>query len=56
MIIHIIDVAGLDDATVLAFYAAIAHIWATTHAEPTTLDSGQPGVRLRMYADLDTSS
>ncbi|MFG2455472.1 DUF6207 family protein [Streptomyces sp. NPDC048523] len=32
--------------------AAIARIRATTPAEPTTLDAGQPGVRLRMYADL----
>ncbi|MDT0485262.1 DUF6207 family protein [Streptomyces doebereineriae] len=48
----VIDVAGLDDATVLAFHAAIARIWATTAAEPTTRDAGQPGVRLRMYADL----
>ncbi|MFI9773027.1 DUF6207 family protein [Streptomyces sp. NPDC052415] len=52
MIVHIIDVTGLDDATVLAFHAAIAHIWATTPAEPTTRDAGQPGVRLRMHADL----
>ncbi|MER7576697.1 DUF6207 family protein [Streptomyces sp. NPDC126514] len=27
-------------------------IWATTPADPTTRDAGQPGVRLRMYADL----
>ncbi|MFF1657754.1 DUF6207 family protein [Streptomyces sp. NPDC058255] len=44
--------AGFDDDTVLAFHAAIARIWATTPAEPTTRDAGQPGVRLRMYADL----
>ncbi|MEU0946899.1 DUF6207 family protein [Streptomyces canus] len=48
----VIDVAGCDDDTVLAFHAAIARIWATTPAEPTTRDAGQPGVRLRMYADL----
>lgn len=48
----VIDVAGLDDDTVLAFHATIARIWATTPAEPTTRDAGQPGVRLRMYADL----
>ncbi|MEU0032163.1 DUF6207 family protein [Streptomyces sp. NPDC006335] len=48
----VIDVAGLDDDTVLAFHAAIARIWTTTPAEPTTRDGGQPGVRLRMYADL----
>ncbi|MGX1238984.1 hypothetical protein RKD46_000088 [Streptomyces pseudovenezuelae] len=48
----VIDVAGCDDATVLAFQAAIARIWATAPAERTTRDAGQPGVRLRMYADL----
>lgn len=48
----VIDVAGLDDDTVLAFQAAIARVWATTAAEHTTRDAGQPGVRLRLYADL----
>ncbi|MEU6258609.1 DUF6207 family protein [Streptomyces sp. NPDC047043] len=48
----VIDVAGCDDATVLAFQAAIARMWGTSPAECTTRDVGQPGVRLRMYADL----
>ncbi|MCL7429173.1 DUF6207 family protein [Streptomyces sp. YS415] len=26
--------------------------WAATPADPATRDAGQPGVRLRMYADL----
>ncbi|MGP4088622.1 DUF6207 family protein [Streptomyces sp. KR55] len=48
----VIDVAGFDDATVLAFQAAIARIWGTSSVERTTRDAGQPGVRLRMYTDL----
>ncbi|MEU3491179.1 DUF6207 family protein [Streptomyces massasporeus] len=48
----VIDVAGFDDDTVLAFQAAIARIWGTSIAERTTWDAGQPGVRLRMYTDF----
>jgi hypothetical protein len=48
----VIDVAGFDDDTVFAFQAAIARTWGTAPAERTTRDAGQPGVRLRMYADL----
>ncbi|MFE1986736.1 DUF6207 family protein [Streptomyces mirabilis] len=48
----VIDVAGFDDDTVLAFQAAIARTWGTSTAERTTRDAGQPGVRLRMYTDL----
>lgn len=48
----LVVVAGCDDATVFAFQAAIAQIWATSTAERTTRDAGQPGVRLRMYTDL----
>ncbi|MFJ9893664.1 DUF6207 family protein [Streptomyces sp. NPDC091280] len=48
----VIDVAGSDDATVLAFQTAIARTWGTSTAERTTRDPGQPGVRLRMYTDL----
>ncbi|WP_234491015.1 DUF6207 family protein [Streptomyces sp. MBT33] len=48
----VIDVAGFDDETVFAFQAAIARIWGTSPAERSTRDVGQPGVRLRMYADL----
>ncbi|MFI6663179.1 DUF6207 family protein [Streptomyces sp. NPDC050523] len=48
----VIDVAGFDDDTVLAFQAAIARTWGTSTAERTTRDPGQPGVRLRMYTDL----
>ncbi|MFC9848679.1 DUF6207 family protein [Streptomyces sp. NPDC060223] len=47
----VIDVAGLDDDTVIAFQNAIAQMWAST-ADRTTRDVGQPGVRLRMYTDL----
>ncbi|BAC67910.1 hypothetical protein Save01_05655 [Streptomyces avermitilis] len=48
----VIDVAGMDDETVLAFQNAIAQTWATSTADRTTQDPGQPGVRLRLYADL----
>ncbi|MFE7958635.1 DUF6207 family protein [Streptomyces sp. NPDC057413] len=48
----VIDVAGCDDATVFAFQTAIARLWATSTAERTTRDAGQPGVRLRIYTDL----
>jgi len=48
----VIDVAGLDDATVFAFQAAITRVWGTSPAERTTRDVGQPGVRLRLYTDL----
>nr|WP_229841662.1 DUF6207 family protein [Streptomyces brasiliensis] len=48
----VIDVAGFDDDTVLAFQAAIARTWGTATAERTTRDPGQPGVRLRMYTDM----
>ncbi|TVZ90522.1 DUF6207 family protein [Streptomyces sp. BK340] len=48
----VIDVAGFDDDTVLAFQASIARTWGTATAERTTRDPGQPGVRLRMYTDL----
>ncbi len=48
----VVDVAGLDDDTVLAFQAAIARTWGTATADRTTRDVGQPGVRLRLYVDL----
>ncbi|MFD8046450.1 DUF6207 family protein [Streptomyces sp. Tu102] len=48
----VIDVAGLDDDTVLAFQTAIARMWATAVDERTTRDAGQPCVRLRLYTDL----
>jgi hypothetical protein len=48
----VIEVAGLDDDTVFAFQDAIAQTWATAISEDTFRDPGQPGVRLRLYADL----
>jgi hypothetical protein len=48
----VIEVAGLDDDTVFAFQKAIARTWATAISESTFRDPGQPGVRLRLYADL----
>jgi hypothetical protein len=48
----VIDVAGLDDETVLAFQRVIAGAWATATSKSTFRDPGQPGIRLRLYADL----
>ncbi|WP_030595330.1 DUF6207 family protein [Streptomyces anulatus] len=48
----VIDVAGVDDATVFAIQAVLAARWATAAADRTTRDVGQPGVRLRCYLDL----
>lgn len=48
----VIDVASLDEETVLTFQTAIARRWATSTADCITRDVGQPGVRLRIYTDL----
>lgn len=48
----VIDVAGADEATVMAFQDAVARTWGTAAAERTTRDPGQPGVRIRLYTDL----
>ncbi|QIY93058.1 DUF6207 family protein [Streptomyces sp. S1D4-11] len=48
----VIDVAAMDDATVFAVQTAIARMWAASPADTTHQDPGQPGVRLRLYADL----
>jgi hypothetical protein len=48
----VIDLAGLDDDTALAFHTSIARIWPTAPAVRTTRDAGEPGARLRMDADL----
>jgi hypothetical protein len=48
----VIEVAGLNDDTVFALQKAIAQTWATAISENTFRDPGQPGVRLRLYADL----
>ncbi|MFD7480759.1 DUF6207 family protein [Streptomyces sp. NPDC059837] len=48
----VVDVAAADDATALAFQQLLADRWATSTAERTTHDVGQPGVRLRCYLDL----
>ncbi|WTO41184.1 DUF6207 family protein [Streptomyces achromogenes] len=45
-------VVAAGDATALAFQQMLAGRWATTTAEHTTRDPGQPGVRLRCYLDL----
>ena len=42
-----------DDATALAFQQLLADRWATSPAQHTTRDAGQPGVRLSCYLDLN---
>lgn len=49
----VVDVAAADDATVLAFQQQLADRWATSPAQHTTRDAGEPGVRLRCYLDLN---
>ncbi|MEV5842248.1 DUF6207 family protein [Streptomyces sp. NPDC051985] len=48
----VVDVAAADDATALAFQQLLADRWATSLAQHTTRDAGEPGVRLRCYLDL----
>jgi hypothetical protein len=48
----VVDVAAADDATALKFQEALAGMWATSTAQRTTRDAGQPGVRLRCNLDL----
>ncbi|MEH0420527.1 DUF6207 family protein [Streptomyces sp. B21-083] len=48
----VVDVAGADDETVFAVQAALAARWATSPADRTTRDVGEPGVRLRCYLDV----
>jgi hypothetical protein len=48
----VVDVAAADDATALALQQLLADRWATSPAQHTTRDAGEPGVRLRCYLDL----
>ncbi|MFE7763010.1 MULTISPECIES: DUF6207 family protein [Streptomyces] len=48
----VIDVAGVDEASVMAFRDAVVRTWATAPAEHVTREPGQPGVRIRLYTDL----
>ncbi|MFD5341459.1 DUF6207 family protein [Streptomyces hawaiiensis] len=48
----VVDVAAADDDTALAFQQLLADRWATSLAQHTTRDAGEPGVRLRCYLDL----
>lgn len=48
----VVDVAAADDETALAFQQQLADRWATSPAQHTTRDAGEPGVRLRCYLDL----
>ncbi|MGW7261498.1 DUF6207 family protein [Streptomyces sp. NPDC054834] len=48
----VVDVAAAGDATALVFQQLLADRWATSPAQLTTRDAGEPGVRLRCYLDL----
>nr|WP_224755606.1 DUF6207 family protein [Streptomyces chumphonensis] len=48
----VVDVAPADDATDLAFQPLLADRWATTRADHTTRNAGDPGVRVGCYLDL----
>jgi hypothetical protein len=48
----LLDVAGADEATVMAFQDAVARTWATAPAGQVTREPGRPGVRIRLYTDL----
>jgi competence protein CoiA len=50
--LFVVDVAPAADATAQALQQLLADRWATTTAEQTPRDAGQPGVRLRCYLDL----
>ncbi|MDQ1042006.1 hypothetical protein QFZ76_000242 [Streptomyces sp. V4I2] len=52
----VIDVAARDDEIVFAFRDVIAQMWATSTDDRTTRDPGRPGVRLRLYTDLQQVS
>jgi hypothetical protein len=48
----VVDVAGADEASVMAFRDAVVRTWATAPAEHVTREPGRPGVRIRLYTDL----
>uniref|UniRef100_UPI003F490E80 DUF6207 family protein n=1 Tax=Streptomyces achromogenes TaxID=67255 RepID=UPI003F490E80 len=48
----VVDIAAADEATAFAFQRMLSGRWATSTAQRTTRDPGQPGVRLRCYLDL----
>ncbi|MGW6216754.1 DUF6207 family protein [Streptomyces sp. NPDC055109] len=48
----VVEIAAADDATALAIQQLLAERCATAHADRTTRDPGEPGIRLRFFADL----
>ncbi|MER5658406.1 DUF6207 family protein [Streptomyces sp. NPDC060011] len=48
----VVEIAAADDATALAIQQLLAECCATAHADRTTRDPGEPGIRLRFFADL----
>ncbi|MFE9360921.1 DUF6207 family protein [Streptomyces olivaceoviridis] len=48
----VVDVAVTDDVTALAFQQLLADRWATSPAQHTRRDVGEPRVRLCCYLDL----
>ncbi|MEV5796024.1 DUF6207 family protein [Streptomyces sp. NPDC052192] len=48
----VVAIAAADDATALAIEQLLAECCTTAHADRTTRDPGEPGIRLRFFADL----
>ncbi|MER7694932.1 DUF6207 family protein [Streptomyces sp. NPDC097610] len=48
----VVEIAACDDQTALAVQELLSERWATSTADRTTRDPGQPGVRLRCYLDV----
>ncbi|MFE9813071.1 DUF6207 family protein [Streptomyces sp. NPDC005548] len=48
----VVEIAAADDATAFAIQQLLAERCATARADRTTREPGEPGVRLRFYADL----
>lgn len=48
----VVEIAACDDQTAFAVQELLAERWATSTADRTTRDPGQPGVRLLCYLDV----
>jgi hypothetical protein len=48
----VVEVAACDDQTAFAVQELLAGRWATSEADRTTREAGEPGVRLRLFLDI----
>ncbi|MGW7262350.1 DUF6207 family protein [Streptomyces sp. NPDC054842] len=48
----VVEIAAADDATAFAIQQLLTERWATARADGTPREPGEPGVRLRFFADL----